>query len=181
MVQHHTSWRKDVIPVTRIPGSTLCPLAAYSKMCEMIPAPPSIPALLIPHDRTFRTLTYSSCVYYLKQLLTLSGFDADKYSGHSFRRVGAATTFKAGITPDLIRMHGDWHSGAYLWYLTVDMNQKLSVSEVLADFINLRLHTGNYWKLVDYSPFYCLACLVGIVAQWPSQYYHILYSRNMSP
>ena len=76
----------------------------------MIPASPSSVAFFITCDRTFKTLTYSSYVYYFKQLLTLSGFDADKYLGHSFRWGGVATAFKAGVAPDLICMHRDWHS-----------------------------------------------------------------------
>ena len=50
----------------------------------------------------------------------------------SFRRGGATFAFKAGVPFELIRLHGDWHSDAYLRYLKFDMTQKLSVTNLIA-------------------------------------------------
>ena len=123
------------IPIAAIPNSVLCPVLAFTNMCEMIPTQPSSPAFLIPKNSKFVSLTYCSFLYHLKRLLKLSGINADKYSGHSFRRGGATAAFKAGVPAELIKLHGDWQSEAYLKYLTFDMSQKLSVSKSIGTLI----------------------------------------------
>jgi hypothetical protein len=120
------------IPLTAIPGSVLCPVSAYINMCRMIPGTPSSPAFLIPQNDKFITLTYSTFTHHLKRLLNLAGINADSYSGHSFRRGGATAAFKAGVPGELIQLHGDWKSDAYLQYLNIDMAEKLKVSKSIA-------------------------------------------------
>lgn len=127
--------RMLLIPVTAIPGSILCPVTAYRKMCDVIPAPLESPAFITPQNGKCTTLTYSSYVYNLRRLLNLAGYKSENYSGHSFRRGGASAAFKAGVPSELVRLHGDWHSDAYLKYLVMDMQEKLSVSKMMAHFI----------------------------------------------
>ena len=56
------------------------------------------------------------------------GVNANMYSGQSFKRGSASAAFKAGVSLELVKLHGDWQSDAYLKYLT--MGQKLSVSNL---------------------------------------------------
>ena len=127
--------RSLAIPVISIPGSPLCPVAAFSRMCKLVPASCTGPAFLIPKNGKLETLTYTSYVGHLRRLSVLAGYNADQFSGHSFRRGGASAAFKAGVPAELIRLHGDWHLEAYLRYLNVDMNHKLLVSKSLANLI----------------------------------------------
>lgn len=129
--------RKLIIPISAIPGSPLCPALAFSKMCSLIPAPLSSPAFVVPANGQLQTLTYSSYTGHLRHLLALAGHAPERYSGHSFRRGGATAAFKAGVPAELVRLHGDWHSDAYLRYLTIDLDQKLLVSTKIANFIHI--------------------------------------------
>ena len=71
-------------------------------------------------------LTYSRFLTELKQLLTLSGFEASSYAGHSFRRGGATFAFSAGVSAEFIKVHGDWRTNAYQLYAGVTRDTQLA-------------------------------------------------------
>lgn len=50
--------RKIAVPLCPIPGSVLCPVDAWVRMCDRIPARPSDPAFLVPCQGGFTTLTH---------------------------------------------------------------------------------------------------------------------------
>ena len=120
------------LPVAAIPYSPLCPdVQAYSTLVSRVPAPPSAPAF------TFRTkrphfLTHSCLVAGLRSALQRAGFDPKSYSGHSFRRGGASWAFSSDVPAELIKLHGDWKSSAYLEYLEFSFEQKLSVTRTMS-------------------------------------------------
>ena len=60
-------------------------------------------------------------VTHLKQLLSLLGYDADRYNTHSLR-VGRATDLAlAGASETMIREVGRWNSNAYLGYVRFNL------------------------------------------------------------
>ena len=81
------------------------------------------------------TLTYSILVSSLRSLLTRAGVDPKGFTGHSFRRGGASCAFQAGVSGELIQLHGDWKSDAYLKYITVPMQHRLQVTQRMRNFI----------------------------------------------
>lgn len=56
---------------------------------------------------------------YLQQVLTRAGFDASKYSGHSFRGGAASTAAANNVEDHLIKTLGRWSSSCYTRYIKV--------------------------------------------------------------
>ena len=74
------------------------------------------------------TLTHVTFVESFRRLLKRVGVDPVGYSGHSFRRGGASCAFQAGVPGELVQLHGDWRSDAYLRYLTVTQRMRSFIS-----------------------------------------------------
>jgi hypothetical protein len=129
-IQFHE--REVILPLIAIPNSVLCPKRAYINMCQHIPAEPNAPAFSLPNRGT---LTHQSFVKLLRALLAKCNIDPTKYSGHSFRRGACTMAFEAGVSPELIRSHGDWRSNAYLRYLHFDLGHKLTVTTLMSNRI----------------------------------------------
>ena len=125
------------IPLTCIPGSLLDPVAAYDHMCQLIPAPATTPAFSFPSASGLSTITHSSLTARLRALLKDAGYEPSRYAGHSFRRGGCTCAFLAQVPTELLQAHGDWHSSAYLKYLTVPINYRLQVTERMSRVLNL--------------------------------------------
>ena len=58
-------------------------------------------------------IQYSSFTTRLKSLLKKAGYDANLYSGHSFRRGGASFLHSCGGTALMIQASGDWSSQCF--------------------------------------------------------------------
>ena len=112
--------RTLVIPLARIPNSTLCPVQAIFNAFSKTPKVPlDGPAFVLPHKTGFRPLSPSIFVTRIHHILTSIGLDASNYAGHSFRRGGATWAYKNGVPVDTIRLIGDWKSNAYTSYLQI--------------------------------------------------------------
>lgn len=123
--------RRLLIPLAAKSDSFLCPKKAFDNMCRVVPAGKAAPAFLVPGESGLVTLTHSSLVTYLRQILQKAGFNPKAFSGHSFRRGGATWAFKCGVPGELIRLHGDWKSASYLRYLEFSTETKMGVSVAL--------------------------------------------------
>ena len=119
--------RHLLVPLLVIPGSVLCPCRAFDHMVSLIPADKLSPAFLHRVGTSWVSVGHTVFVNNLRALLRLAGVDARGYTGHSFRRGGASCAFDAGVSGELIKMHGDWRSDAYLKYLSVPMHQRAHV------------------------------------------------------
>ncbi len=128
--------RSIQIPITSIPGSPLCPLRAFTRMAELIPAPPHSPAFLVLEDGKFVPLTQPAFVDKLRSLLQRLQLPQDSFTGHSFRRGGASWAFASGVPGELIKLVGDWKSDAYLAYLHAPLDKKLEASRLMAEAIS---------------------------------------------
>ncbi len=65
----------------------------------------------------------------LRSCLAGVGLQADKFSSHSFRCGRASWAFKVQVPAELIKVHGDWSSSAYLVYLDMSVDQRLRVAQ----------------------------------------------------
>ncbi len=124
--------RVVTVPLPAIPGSPLCPVHAFSLLESTCPCRSSEPAFSFG-DGKF--LTYSSFVGDFRSLLGKAGFDPQIFSGHSFRRGGATTAFKANIPSEFIQQQGDWRSDCYKRYIDISFDQKLNLCYLLRDYI----------------------------------------------
>lgn len=71
----------------------------------------------------------------IRALLLAASFDANEYSGHSFRAGGATDRWTAGCPPEIIKSHGRWKSDCFYIYIRVD--PRLLAAEVASYFSTL--------------------------------------------
>ena len=123
------------LPLLAMPGSVLCPCLAFDRMVSRLPAGNLSPAFLYVSASGTVSVTHAVFVNSLRSLLKRAGLDARGFSGHSFRRGGASCAFEAGVPGELIQLHGDWRSDAYLKYLEVPMQHRLQVCHRMRSLI----------------------------------------------
>ena len=114
-----------VIPLVPMPGSPLCPVAAYCKMLQLVPAPPSSPAFVMP--KSLSPVSYPTFQTVFRRLVAATGTPNIGFSTHSFRRGGATFAFQSGVPGELIQAQGDWASDCYKLYIRLDFGQRLRV------------------------------------------------------
>lgn len=127
--------RMHVVPVLPVPGSILCPVAAYKSMTELVPAKSSDPAFCLPQQRKLVPVTYFQLQNFIKSSVLRVGLNPSQFSSHSLRRAGASWAFKAKVSGELIQAHGDWASEAYLRYLELSFSQRMSVAQSMTNEI----------------------------------------------
>lgn len=94
-------------------GADLCPMSAVLEY--MVARGSEAGPLFIWQDGKY--LTRASFVKEVRAVLTVAGFNAVDYAGHSFH-IGAATTVSTcGIEDLLIKMLGWWESSVYTCYI----------------------------------------------------------------
>lgn len=108
--------RKLVIPLLPIKDSPLCPVAALKNLAALPNHSQYSPWFI---SNNGQPILYSQLNSKIKSLIKRTGLNPKKYSTHSLRRGGATVCFQAGIPGNLIQLHGDWASDAYLDLLTV--------------------------------------------------------------
>ena len=79
--------RVHYVALVEVPGSFMCPVTWWERHTRLNPADEFDPAFCFSKEK--KPMTHLLMVKYLKQLLTAAGYDADLFSGHSFRRGGA--------------------------------------------------------------------------------------------
>ena len=127
-----------VVPVPHIPGSPLCPTTALHFLLNSVSAPASHPPFTYTtashqHD----CITATSLNNSIKHLASLVSLNPQDFSGHSLRRGGATVAFQCGIPSELIKVQGDWRSDAYMLYLTLPLVDRLVLSHVVSQHIQL--------------------------------------------
>ncbi len=110
--------RVVTVPLPAVPGSPLCPVHAFTMLDSLCPCGSS-----------------ASFVNDFRSLLGKAGFNPSLFSGHSFRRGGATTAFKANIPSEFIQRQGDWRSDCYKRYIDISFDQKLKLCFLLRDYI----------------------------------------------
>ena len=134
-------------PLIAIPGSILCPVAAYYQMCSVIKSKKEDPLFKL-HENDF--IFYKQYQAKLKSVIHKIGLDSNLYSSHSFRRGGCSYAFKSGVPADLIQLHGDWKSDAYRKYLSLSFEDKFIVAEkneaANSEVVSLRIVISRWLK-----------------------------------
>ena len=125
--------RQLVVPVVSIPNSPLCPVLAYRRMCSRVPASSVGPAFVLPSSCKSHVypVTYTQYQKFLRRVIQIIGFNPGDFSSHSFRRGGATWAFRCKVPGELVKVHGDWASDAYLKYLDFSLDQRLEVARTM--------------------------------------------------
>lgn len=128
--------RTHLVPLVAIPGSPLCPVAAYRNMVKLVPASTTDPLFVLKaKNNKLVPVTYFQFQTFFRSLLPMIGLNPAFYSSHSFRRGGATWAFKNNVPGELIKNHGDWASSAYMLYLDLSLEKKFQVSEAMVSAI----------------------------------------------
>lgn len=121
-----------LLPIPSIPGSSLCPVTALLHFLTIVPAPSTAPLFCLPAASGVRPLTFSIFSASLKHLISAIGLDPRHFSPHSFRRGGATFAYQSGVPEHLIKLHGDWRSDAFRAYLTLPLDTRSQVADIMA-------------------------------------------------
>ena len=134
------------VPLVRMPGHPLCPFSVVCALLEVhrqMGSPADSPMFLWKVGKKVSPMTHSVFVHAFKRLVQLCGLDWTKFSGHSFRRGGATYCFNLGVSPELIKLLGDWKSDAYLLYEQTTDRRRLELPRAMAQAISSGiLHHG---------------------------------------
>ncbi|XP_019642643.1 PREDICTED: uncharacterized protein LOC109483942 [Branchiostoma belcheri] len=124
------------VPLLPIPGSPICPVAAYTHMCDLIPTEPDQPAFVVPtRGRKLRPLTTSMLEKAFARAAASIGIPAGSLTLHDLRRGGYTLAFQAGVPRELRQLHGDWRSDADHVYLSTTVADRLRVPAALRDYV----------------------------------------------
>jgi hypothetical protein len=126
--------RTHFTPLFHIPNSSICPVKALQDMFTHIPAHPTSPAFILPNNKPITYFQYNQLI---KILVKTLGLPPSSYSTHSFRRGGATHAFHNKVPSELIKLHGDWKSEAYMIYLEYTFEQRLSISKLMSQNLNI--------------------------------------------
>jgi len=125
-----------ILPFRQMPGSILCPVAAFKHMLSLIPAPSHSPEFVIPTSSGLLSITHTIFVNHLRKFIHLRGYQSHRYSGHSFRKGGCTFAASCGVPAELLKVHGDWRSSAYESYLCMPLVQRHKVAAQMAKSIS---------------------------------------------
>jgi len=115
-------------PLLPLQSGSLCPVGAYLRMCERIPASSKQLAFVFHRKGKLVPFTYSMWHRKLRSCLRQIGEDPRMYSSHSFRRGGATFAFKAQVPGEIIQLMGDWRSQCYREYLHVPLQTRVQAA-----------------------------------------------------
>ena len=127
------SQRILTIPLPGIAQHPLCPYTALKHAFNLVPAPLSVPAFVVPASRDPIPLTYGKFDSMLKSLAAAINLDPSQVRGLSFRSGGA--TFQAQIPAELIKRLGDWQSNAYSSYINIPGKGRMLAVTQLVSFV----------------------------------------------
>ena len=124
------------VPMPLLHGHPLCPVSALLHSLRLNrPVCPGDPLFTFLRQGKGKVLTHGVFVQRLRELLRQVGLPAQDFSGHSFRRGGASFAFEAGVSPDLIKLQGDWRSEAYQRYITIPVSTQISAINKMASYL----------------------------------------------
>ena len=115
-----------------IDSSPLCPVKAIVSLFNRFPLPQDSPAFAVICLGKVVPLSYGQFISMLRSFLTRLGLQPNKYAGHSLRRGGATWAFSTGVTPELIKLQGDWKSNVYQLYLELPVSCRIAVGQAMA-------------------------------------------------
>ena len=124
------------LPLPRIPGSLLCPVAALVNHLRINQVPQDMPLFSVRSDSSLSHITYTHFSSFLARVIKAVGLDSISYSPHSFRRGGAPFAFEAKVPSELIKAQGDWRSDCYLIYLEMTDRRKRAAATRMAAAIS---------------------------------------------
>ena len=126
--------RDVIIPVPGNSDPAMDPVRHLNALFSCVDASPESPAFTYADGQFIKYASFTST---LKTLLKKSGFNADLYSGHSFRRGGATFLHSCGGTALMKQASGDWSSQCFTRYLYLTEAERLQSQQLMANGISV--------------------------------------------
>ncbi len=102
-------------------------------MCQLVvPAQNSSPSFVCPCSTGLALVTYHQYQQFIRQMMKKIYLESKSFSSHSFRRGGTTWAFSSHVPGELVKVHGDWKSEAYLKYLDLSLEHRLQVAQALS-------------------------------------------------
>ena len=125
--------RDIIIPVPGNSDPALDLVRHLSALYTRVDSSPDEPAFCFG-GKAF--INYSIFTTRLKHLLRKAGFEADLFSGHSFRRGGATFLHLNGGSTVMVQASGDWSSKCFTRYLYLTEAQRLAAQLTMKSAID---------------------------------------------
>ena len=122
-----------VLPIPGNSDPALDPFRHLQELFRRINVPSSSPAFSYGQGKY---INYSTFTTRLKSLLTIAGFPASQYSGHSFRRGGASYLHACGGTALMVQSAGDWSSSCFTRYIFLSLDERLRAQMLMSRAIS---------------------------------------------
>lgn len=124
----HRGGKPLLLPLCKIPDKRFCPVTWINSLLKG--------RVLAPCDPLFssvlgRRYTYSMFRSLLDKLCQEAGIK-EKFSGHSFRKGGALYLISLGVPLTQVQERGNWKSMCVLRYLSIPVENRISLERVLA-------------------------------------------------
>ena len=94
-------------------------------MCSKVKVSREEPLFMLSDKRW---VFYRNLQKKLKDVIQKIGIDPNRFSSHGFRRGAANFAFRSNVPADLIQLQGDWKSDAYKKYISLSIQDKMSVA-----------------------------------------------------
>jgi len=108
-------FRKAVaITIFSVPGAHTCAVAALKILFQHVKQPPESP-LFFQDDSA--SMSQGFFISQVRSGLTRAGFNASKFSGHSFHCGEASLAAAVGFNNSKFQLLGRWHSNSYKLYI----------------------------------------------------------------
>ena len=121
--------RDTIIPIPGNSDPALDPVRHLHAVLQHSDANPNSPAFSYG-QHSF--ISYNKFTVRLKELLKKSGYNADLFSGHSFRRGGATFLHACGGTALMVQSSGDWSSQCFTRYLYLSETERLKAQSLMS-------------------------------------------------
>ena len=132
----HIRWSKVIqfqsrtfdIPFPRLKNNALCPVQAIFKYQQQtLGADINSPAFMYRVNNKQTVLTSDTFIGRVRHCLSLCNVTPTDIATHSFRRGGASFCYSVGLSPDCIKLLGDWRSTCYQSYIENDVNSRFKI------------------------------------------------------
>ena len=129
------------VPILALPGTSICPVTAYSDLIRASPASSGHPCFSYWNKRSKKLdcISRNDLQDYLRSLVSRIGLDPSKFSCHSLRRGGATSANTAGCSSMQIKSFGDWKSDCFQLYVEADLDSRTRTAEQFSKLIAAEL------------------------------------------
>ena len=118
----------NLIPLSPVPDSNICPVKAFQSMIKAIPAHTQAPLFTLQKS----CITASQLNTCLRHTLASIDISPASYSMHSFRRGGTTFSIQSGLSLPQLKARGDWRSDAFWTYYCPEYKSKVAAANRVA-------------------------------------------------